>query len=165
MRMKKYLIAVLCILMSLSFVACKEKPKEPQMTPPGGPGGGPHIEKGEKKIVVPDSVKGKWSSVILTVTEKATSKTEEVKVKLNSEYTIPKTSLKVKVGEFLPDFSMQGLNITSNSNEPKNPAVSVKVFDGDKEIFSGWLWSNFPTMHPFEHEKYELQLKEGVKAS
>jgi len=163
--MKRIFLVAICIAVGLSFGACKQKPKEPEVAGHGMPGTGVPVEKGEKKVVVPDSVKGKWSSVVITLTDKATKKSEDVTVKLNSEYTIPNTNIKLKIGDFLPDFTMQGPNITSLSNDPKNPAVAVQVFDGDQKVFSGWLWSNFPSMHPFQHEKYELVLKEGVKAS
>lgn len=163
--MKRLFLAGLCIALSFTFVACKQKPKEPEVASQGMPGAGMNIPKGEKQVVIPDDVKGKWSSVIVTINDKAAKKSEDVTIKLNSEYTIPNSGLKVKVGDFLPDFTMQGLNITSLSNDPKNPAVSIQVFEGDQKIFSGWLWANFPAMHPFQHDKYELLLKEGVKAS
>jgi len=78
-------------------------------------------------------------------------------------FSVPGSNLKITVGEFLPDFKMEGLNITSLSNDPNNPAVNVKVFEGDKEVFKGWLYSKFPAIHPFEHPTYALLLKDGVK--
>jgi hypothetical protein len=122
-----------------------------------------NIPKGELKIAVPDSVKGKWGAVKIVVEDKSTKKQQEFTVKLNSEFKIPNSTLKIAVGEFLPEFKMSADTVTSASNEPNNPAVRVKVYEGDKEIFKGWLYSKFPTIHPFEHPKYSLHLKEGVK--
>ncbi len=132
---------------------------------PGGPQGQPNIvvPKGEKTVVVPDSVKGKWKAVVLVVTDKKTNKQQEFTVNLNSDLKIPNSNLKVSVGEYLPDFRMEGLTLTSASNDPNNPAVGVKVSEGGKEIFKGWLYSKFPTMHPFEHPNYSIVLKDGVK--
>ncbi len=138
---------------------------------PGAPGapGGVMIPKGETSVSVPGAVKGKWKAVVLVVEDKATRKTSEYTVNLNSDFKIPNSDLKISVGEFLPDFRMNGLEITSVSNEPNNPAVGVKVFEGGKQIFPapgkkwGWLYSKFPTMHPFEHAKYAIGLKEGIK--
>jgi hypothetical protein len=190
--MKKFLAMSMGVLLtfSLGIGGCKKKeqqpvPQAPQMTPggqmppgamppgapmpPGGqmpPGqGGPgmNVPKGELSIAVPDSVKGKWSAVKLVVEDKATKKKQEFTVNLNSELKIPNSNLKIAVGDFLPEFRMDAQTITSASNEPKNPAVRVKVFEGDKVIFKGWLYSKFPTIHPFEHPKYGLALKEGVK--
>lgn len=142
----------------------------PGQMPPGGampPGqaghGGISVPKVEMKIVVPDSVKGKWSGVILIVEDKSAKKKQEIKVNLNSDMKIPNSNLKVAVGDFLPNFKMDGSTITSASNDPGNPAVRVKVYEGDKEIFKGWLYSKFPAIHPFEHPKYGINLKEGIK--
>jgi hypothetical protein len=190
--MNKFLAMSMGVLLtfSLGIGGCKKKeqqpvPQAPQMMPggqmppgamppgapmpPGGqmpPGqGGPgmNVPKGELSIAVPDSVKGKWSAVKLVVEDKATKKKQEFTVNLNSELKIPNSNLKIAVGDFLPEFKMDAQTITSASNEPKNPAVRVKVFEGDKEIFKGWLYSKFPTIHPFEHPKYGLALKEGIK--
>jgi len=141
----------------------------PGQMPPSGampPGqGGISVPKGEMKIVVPDSVKGKWSGVVLIVEDKSTKKKQEFKVNLNSDLKIPNSNLKVAVGDFFPSFKMDGSTITSASNDPGNPAVRVKVYEGEKEIFKGWLYSKFPAIHPFEHPKYGLGLKEGIKKS
>jgi len=139
-------------------------PGQPGM-PPGGPQGQPNIvvPKGEKKLVVPDSVKGKWKAVVLVVTDKKTNKQQEFTVNLNSDLKIPNSNLKVSVTEYLPDFRMEGLTLTSGSNDPNNPAAGVKVFEGGKEIFKGWLYAKFPTMHPFEHPGFSIVLKDGVK--
>ncbi len=145
---------------------------------PGAPAGVPGtagvpgnivMPKGETMVNIPDAVKGKWKAVILIVEDKASKKSSEYTIKLNSDFKIPNSNLKITVGDFLPDFRMNGLEITSMSNDPNNPAVGIKVFEGGKEIFPapgkkwGWLYAKFPTMHPFEHAKYGISLKEGIK--
>lgn len=165
----------LAIMLGISFIlslgACKKKEETP---PPPTPQGitpttqSPHsviMPKGEIKVVVPDNVKGKWSAVKLSIKNKETSNEEQVTIKLNSEYQIPNTNLKIKVGDFLPDFKMDGLTITSASAEPKNPAVKVTIYENNKEIFKGWLYSKFPNIHPFQHEKFSVTLIEGIKAA
>ncbi len=138
----------------------------PGQMPPGqmpqGHGGGMGT-KGELKVAVPDNVKGKWKAVTLIVEDKSTKKRQEFTVNLHSDLKIPNSALKVVIGDFLPEFRMGADAITSASNEPNNPAVKVKVYEGDKEIFKGWLYSRFPTIHPFEHPKFSLTLKEGIK--
>ncbi|HSB30088.1 MAG TPA: hypothetical protein VLD55_00645 [Candidatus Sulfobium mesophilum] len=138
---------------------------------PGAPGapGNVIVPKGETTVKVPDAVKGKWKSVVLVVEDKEAKKSSEYTVNLNSELKIPNSNLKVAVGEFLPDFRMNGLEITSMSNDANNPAVGIKVFESGKQIFPaagkkwGWLYAKFPTMHPFEHPKYAIGLKGGIK--
>jgi hypothetical protein len=168
---------------SLGLGGCKKKeqqpvPQAPQMPPmgqmppagqmppgqmpPGHAGGKMSVPK-DLKIMVPDSVKGKWSAVKIVVEDKASKKKQEYTVNLNSEFKVPNSNLKLEVGDFIPEFRMNGDTITSASNEPNNPAVRVKVYEGSKEVFKGWLYSKFPTIHPFEHPKYGLMLKEGVR--
>lgn len=120
--------------------------------------------KVERAVVVPNEVKGKWSKVVLDVMDKGSNKSEEFTVKLNSEFKIPNSDLKIMVGDFLPDFIITGSSLTSSSNKPNNPAVKVEVFEGGKNIFKGWLYAKFPTMHPFVHPRFAIILKEGVKS-
>jgi len=124
---------------------------------------------GKTQVVVPEAVRGKWSAAKIVLEDKAGKSKKEYEIKLNSDFTVPNSSLRIHVGDFLPDFKMDGLNLTSGSNEPRNPALSIRVFENDKQIFPapgrqwGWLFSKVPSIHPFEHPKYGITLKEGVK--
>jgi len=190
--MKRKIMVLACsIALLLAAGACKKKQEQPvpqtnipgQQMPAGQPGqpGMPPAQpgmqpgqnivmpKGETKIVMPDAVKGQWKAVVLQVESKATKKTAEYTVNLNSDFKVPNSNLKITVGEFLPDFRMNGLEMTSTTNEPNNPAVGVRIFDGSKQVFPapgkkwGWLYAKFPTMHPFEHPDFSIVLKSGVK--
>ncbi len=159
----KTALALVISGMLLTFAGCKKKEEAPPQVQSPAPAPGIMMPKGETKIVVPDDVKGKWDAVKIEILNKETNKKETVSVKLNSEYQIPGSSLKIMVGDFLPDFRMDGLTITSASNDPQNPAVHITVMEGEKEIFKGWLYSKFPSIHPFQHPKYGLTLIEGIK--
>lgn len=185
---RKIMVAACSVALLLAAGACKKKQEQPvpqtnmpgQQMPAGQPGmppGQPGMQqgqpivmpKGETKIVMPDAVKGQWKAVVLQVESKATKKTAEYTVNLNSDFKVPNSNLKITVGEFLPDFRMNGLEMTSGSNEPNNPAVGVRIFDGSTQVFPvqgkkwGWLYAKFPTMHPFEHAEFSILLKSGVK--
>jgi hypothetical protein len=194
--MKKQILAVTCgLCMVLTMAACKKKQEQPvpptgapgqeQQMPSGQPtmpgqgmvpqgmpqqGAQPNVivPKGEFSVTVPDAVKGKWKAVVLSVENKDTKKAADYTINLHSDFKIPNTDLKITVGDFLPDFRMEGLTITSASNMPNNPAVGIRIFEGGKQIFPapgkqwGWLYTKFPTMHPFEHPKYAIVLKNAV---
>jgi len=155
---------MLVAILTMIPVGCSKKKEEPRQQTPQPPGHGIVIPKTDLKIVVPDSVKGKWKAVKLEITDKSTNQIREITINLNSEYSIPDSNLKIKVGDFLPDFRMEGTVITSASNEPKNPAIQLTVLEGGKEIFKGWLYSKFPSIHPFQHERYSLRLIEGIRS-
>ena len=70
-------------------------------------------------------------------------------VAIGSQFAIPDTNLAIKVENFLPHFTMAGAVRTSQSNEPKNPAARVRIYEDGKEIFNGWLFSLFPTTHAY----------------
>ncbi len=139
-----------------------------QMPPSGQQSPHPGM-MGKTQVVVPESVKGKWSGARIIFEDKVEKTKKEFEIKLNSNFSVPNSSLRIQVGEFLPDFRMDGLNLTSGSNEPRNPALGVKVFENGKQIFPapgkqwGWLFAKVPSIHPFEHPKYRIILKEGVK--
>ena len=121
-------------------------------------GGGP-----EKKVVVPDAVKGAWKAVKIEVEYKEKKAKKQFTVPINSEFKVPDSDLVVKVGDFLPHFTMTADSITSSSAKPENPAAKIEVIRSQKEIFHGWLFAKFPTVHPFQDDKYGITLVEGVK--
>lgn len=173
---KKIIVITLCLLMVFSFIAYKKKNEQPpQPIAPAPIIQGPIPPEVQQKagitrktqIIVPKSVKGKWKAVKLVVENKVTMNAQEYTINLNSTFKIPNSNLSVFVGEFLPDFKIDGSVLTSASNEPKNPAVAIRVFEGDKQIFPthskwGWLFSKLPSVHPLNHPIYSITLKEGV---
>jgi hypothetical protein len=171
--MKKFSLLVAALLMvTLAGAGCKKKQPPPQMPPQGAPGqpgttGGPHGEGGAapapKKVVIPDAVQSTWKAVKVEVEFKEKKTKKDFTVPLNSEFKVPDSDITLKVGAFLPHFSMAAEQITSGSNNPENPAVQLEVFQGGQEIFHGWLFSKYPAVHPFSHDKYGVSLLEGVK--
>ncbi|MBI4654793.1 MAG: DUF2155 domain-containing protein [Nitrospirae bacterium] len=180
--MKRFLkVSSVVIVILLSIAACKKKeeqpiPKAPMRSGPimEAPAVAPgHETTGTKvtfQIVVPQDVKDTWSAVKLIVEDKKLNKTQEFIVNLGSELRIPDSNLRIKIGNFLPDFRMDGQIITSVSNMPNNPSVGVVIYEDGKQIFPemgkewGWLWARkeLQAMHPFMHPKYGITLKEGV---
>jgi hypothetical protein len=191
---KKLLTVLVLLLIATSVQSCKKKetpqtpepgvsgPLQPGQMPPGpvmqgpispegqeAPGHGMMMPGGKAQVTVPDFVKGKWDAAKIIIEDKASKKKHEYTVKLNSDFKIPNSNLKLSIGEYLPDFKMEGFSLTSVSNNPNNPALAVKIFENDKKIFPapekdwGWLFEKVPTIHPFEHEKYGIFLKEGIK--
>jgi len=181
--MKKiHLLVAALLVVALAGTGCKKKePPPPPMPPKGAPGapgmpgmppgapgmpGTPHGEGAppvEKKIVVSDEVKAAWKSVKIEVEYKEKKSKKAYTVPVNSEFKVPDSDLTLKVGPFLPNFTMAPDQITSVTGTPENPAVQVEVFQGGKEVFHGWLFAKYPAVHPFESPKYGLALLEGVK--
>jgi len=130
--------------------------------PPGADRAHPQFGGTGRTVRVPDAVQGKWQAVKLQVGKKAGGAPQEVTVGLGGELTVPGTTLKIRANEFLPALQVKDNEITSASNEPANPAALVTIWDADKQVFSGWLFSKFPDMQPFDHPSYRVTLIEGV---
>lgn len=177
--MKKLFIVISVFSLLLTFAACKKKEEQPVAqspvakgpiidTPAAPPGHGAQGEKAQLSVVVPDDVKSLWTGVTIVVEDKKDNSQKEFTVEIGGEFLIPDSNLKVKVGPFLPDFKMSASVITSASNEPNNPSVGIAIFQDDQKVFPpsgeyGWLYAKFPTIHSFQHERYSLLLKAGIK--
>ena len=100
----------------------------PQGQMPAKPGMMPMMPQGKTQIIVPASVKGNWTGAIIVVEDKITKAKQEYTVKLNSDFKIPNTNLKIHIGDFLPDFRMNGLSLTSASNQPDQSCIKYQGF-------------------------------------
>jgi hypothetical protein len=182
--MKKMIVVLVAGMMLLSVGSCKKKEEQPQAPEQGAvphgplvdsqmpqspaPGHGMPGQKIEFKVVVPKEVEGSWSAVKFIVEDRTQNKKQEFSAPIGGELKIPDSNLTVKVGPFLPDFKMTGDMITSASNDLVNPAVGVIIYENGTQIFPasgkwGWLYMKFPSIHPFQHQRFTLALKEGIK--
>jgi hypothetical protein len=176
--MKKYFIYIIAALLILPFISC-QKQEEKQAAQPkakitgpiiADPSTPPKIEPQDFNVIVPDLIKESWSDVVLTFKDKEKGEEKEFKVKIGEKLEVPDTDLVIKVGPFLPDLTIIGGTITSASNEPNNPSVGIVIYEKGYQVFPqsgkewGWLYAKLPSMHAFEHDRYGLTLKEGVKS-
>ena len=153
----KYLIVLVVAAPLVLGVGCKKKEEAPAPSMPAV--SAPiTVNKDEIVVMVPDAVKGKWKDITIEVTNKQTNQKSAITVPMGGEAAISDTKMKVKLEAFLPEFVMEEANITSVSNEPKNPAAYIVVTEDGKEVFKGWLFSLYPAAHPFEHPEYSLTL-------
>ena len=181
--MNKIILVISALALIFSFGACQKKEEMPaaKSQAPSGPiidsampgigeGGlpGHSAKKIEFSVVVPQEVKDSWSAAVFIIEDKQDAKKDEVTVKIGDEFKIASSGLVVKTGPFLPAFKMSAETITSTSNSPDNPAIGVEIYENGVKVFPtsgkwGWLYVNFPTIHSFEHSRYALALKEGIK--
>lgn len=165
------LFAIVLLVAAISLVGCRKG--DPAGQAPALPSGQPQTSlpsdipkiEGRGVTVVPESVKGKWGAVRLVLQDKSTGTMTEYPVPLRGRFDVPHTGLTLEVGDFLPDFTIQDSVFTSVSDRPENPAVKVTVLEEGKPIFDAWLFSLYPSVHPFSHPRYGLSLKEGVPAT
>lgn len=123
------------------------------------PGGAKMGKKGVP-VTIPTTVQGKWKTLVINVLNKKTKTSREFTLRMNEEFAIPDTKMKLKVLAFLPHFTMSPGGITSISNDPVNPAAQVIIYDNGNNVFEGWLFEKYPSIHPFEHDMYQITLKD-----
>ncbi len=164
-----FLFFALSIIYLIGFNACtkKEQPQprqhEQQAVTPA------HIDiqmpsAEQMKIVIPNEIKAKWKGVIITVMDKQTMNSRDYNIPIGSKFTISGSTIEVQTGTFLPDLKIEDNVYSSESAELLNPAIQVEIKDSGKEIFKGWLFQKFPSVHPFKHERFSITLKEPVSA-
>ena len=171
-RVGKLMVSLLAAALLCVAAGCekKQEAKPEQANPAAGHKGGetpPHAKaqtpSAPKKVVVSDQVRANWGQLTLAVKDKETGTVKNVTVKPESEMQVEGTTLTLKIGAYLPDFSMTADEIVSRSTQENNPALQVAILDNGVEKYNGWLFAKFPDMHAFEHPKYSVTLvdKEG----
>ncbi len=166
---KKLILFTFCIIYLIGLNACtkKEQPKPPppeqqSMMPAHGDIEMPASE--DMKVIIPDAIKGKWKGVILTVIDKQTTNGRDYNIPIGGKVAISGSNIEVQTGDFLPDLKIGGNIYSTESTELLNPAIHVEIKEGGKEVFKGWLFQKFPSVHPFKHERFSITLKEPVSA-
>jgi hypothetical protein len=166
---KKVTLVTLSIIYLIGLNACtkKEQPQPPppqqqSMMPAHGDIEMPASE--DMKVIIPDAIKGKWKGVILTVIDKQTANGKDYNIPIGGKVAISGSNIEVQAGDFLPDLKIEGNIYSSDSTQLLNPAIHVEIKEGGKELFKGWLFQKFPSVHPFKHERFSITLKEPVSA-
>lgn len=127
-----------------------------------GGGAGP-VADVPAQLAVPPDVAHTYNGVRIQWKDKSDGKEGVIEVPLAGETPLPDPSLVVKADAFLPAFTMGGGSITSEGVEPTNPAARIAVFEKGQQIFGGWIFTKFPDVHPFTHQRFELRLEGGVR--
>jgi hypothetical protein len=123
-----------------------------------------HPTKQKNMIVVPPYVAGKWKTVRIAVVDKSSVSEKVYAIPIGGKLVIPGSSMTIKVETFLPSFIMEGSTMTSISNDLTNPGVKIQIIENGSELFSGWLFSKFPSTHAFIHPKYGFALIDAQPA-
>lgn len=150
--LKLVLMVVLAVPLVMAGCTKREEKAEPAKPSEGA------VVKKETVVKVPEKIQGKWKGVTLALKEKQGDKVQTYFVDIGSTLSVPGSDLSIRVINFFPHFVMEGINLTSKSNETKNPAVEIRIYQGDKELYHGWLFANYPTSNLPKELKFDLGL-------
>jgi hypothetical protein len=153
---------LICLLAVITGCSKKEEPKKPQEDATSAKD---TVVRKQTEVSVPDSVKGKWKSVKISIMDKEKNKEGFVVIDIGKTMKINGTNLTITVENFFPQFIMDGTTLTSSSNIPKNPAVQVHITENGQEVFKGWLFTLYPNTHASQHSKYGFGLVDFTPAN
>jgi hypothetical protein len=169
---------VLGLLIGAACVGCQERgrpepgvqmavshEREAPQTGAAAEGGaaGAEAPKVPTRLVVPPEIAKTYSAIRVAWKDSGSGKEGALDVPLGGSARVPSSELEVRCDVFLPAFTMAAEEITSNGLEPTNPAARITVAEKGNEIFGGWIFTNFPDVHPFQHPRFSLKLAGGVK--
>ena len=137
----------------------------PETQADGSTGTGTSAPKIPNRLDVPPAVVKAWSGIRLHWKDSQSGKEGSLDVPLGGGAMLPDSDLQVGADVFLPAFTMTADAITSSSIEPENPAARIEVLEKGNSIFSGWVFTRFPDVHPFQHPRFSLRLEGGVRRS
>jgi len=119
-----------------------------------------HLSSGgvKREVRVPDDVKAKWKAINLKWVDKEKKTEELISVNVGKETPIKGTKFAIKILVFLPHYTMYDTYISSQSNEPMNPAVLVELLEGSRGVANGWVFANFTSFNSYKHARYDILL-------
>ena len=119
-----------------------------------------HISSGgvKREVRVPDDVKAKWKAINLKWVDKEKKTEGLISVNVGKETPIKGTKFAMKVLVFLPHYTMYDTYVSSQSNEPVNPAVLVELLEEGRGVAKGWVFANFTSFNSYKHARYDIVL-------
>lgn len=156
--MPRLATSVLLVLAAMLVVigGCSKQEETQNQIPQAAP------EKKHARVIVPDEVRERWTAVKIAVQDKENNQQEVYTVNIGSGFMVDDSSLNLKVEVFLPYFQMDGMTLTSISNDPRNPAAKISISENGQEVFNGWLFSKYPNTHAFQHPRYSFSLVDFI---
>jgi hypothetical protein len=118
----------------------------------------------DTEIALAPEIAEAWTGVKILLIDKDSSDEQTFDVMLGGTEPLGDSGLTIGIDTFIPDFAMDEKGIRSRSAHTDNPAVRVLITEEGGSGFQGWLFAAMPEIHPFEHERYQVLLVEGIPA-
>lgn len=161
--MKKILLLVVAVSVLAIVAGCSQNSKKNMPAGGAADGAAPAVTAADKNVdaVLPE-LAAAYKGVTVRVVDVKTKKNEEVFIPFSTPTKLGATPLTVTVLQFFPDFVITDAGYSSKTLEPNNVGAKVSVTGATPE-FTGWLFVNYPEIHPYEGDNYSLTLINAVK--
>jgi len=87
----------------------------------------------------------------------------KVQLRIGERAKLGEEGLEIAAIQFVPDFIIgEGGQVVSRSQQPNNPAVYIEGWQDDVQIFTGWIFAQFPDfsrIHSEEETDLTFELK------
>lgn len=152
-RSRTLLTAVLLAVAILPNQGCSKKdtPVKPQQkVHQDAPNGVRYVEV--------DPTKSKWKAVDIDIVDKKNGTRKKYSIPIGNTLEIPESPVTVTVQAFYPDFVMENGVALSKSDVLNNPGAKVRVLEGGKPVYTGWLFGRGVSAAPFKKMRHEFYL-------
>ncbi len=107
-------------------------------------------------------IASKYSGIKITVINKEDNSESEINAPFGEKISIVNTGLSIEVSSYFTSFTMVNGGVQNVSMDENNPAAKVTISDNEEIVFDGWLFQQYPDMHPFEHPTWRIILTGAV---
>ncbi len=105
----------------------------------------------------------KYSGIKIEAVNKNDGSKIEITAPFGQKIPIGSTGLEITTSSYFTSFTMVDGGVKNVSMEESNPAAKVIITDNGSQLFDGWLFQEYPDMHPFEHPVWKVVLAGAVK--
>ena len=105
----------------------------------------------------------KYSGIKIEAVNKSDGSKMEIIAPFCQKTVIGNTGLEIIISSYFTSFTMVDGGVKNVSMEENNPAAKVIITDNGSQVFDGWLFQEYPDMHPFEHPVWKVILAGAVK--
>lgn len=104
-----------------------------------------------------------YSGIKIEAVNKNDGSKIEVTAPFGQKTAIGNSGLEITTASYFTSFTMVDGGVKNVSMEENNPAAKVMIADNGSQVFDGWLFQEYPDMHPFEHPVWKVMLTGAVK--
>jgi hypothetical protein len=153
----KFFIVLLCAVL---IAACSQNSKKSGAAPAKSAAPSAQVSLDAS---IPEEILTRYKGVSLEILELENGKKTSVEVLFGETVQVEGLPITISVLQFFPDFKMSDTDgYYTASLEPNNAAARVSVISGEHD-FSGWLFADYPGIHPFPDPKYDLVLLKAIE--
>ena len=110
------------------------------------------------KAEVHNTQKGKWGGITISLQDAATGRQAYQTLKMGKAVELHATGLSVKVLNILSDFTMEHGVIKPGSDDLRNPAAQVEIYEHGQLKWAGWWFVQFPDDRKWDNNRIILRL-------